>query len=104
MAKKHLWYGLTGTVGMSATTIASAQVGDPLPVVIPALVAGAAVAGHHITERRAESDDQEDDRDDTIDLEDPSDSGGSDDLSEQVEQAADAEGRTVVVIEEDHAA
>jgi len=61
MADRLLWYGLTGTVGMGATTIASAVVGDPIPVVIPAIIAFGSIALHHVRQRDAgESDaDQE---------------------------------------------
>ncbi len=45
-------YGLVGTIGVSSSTIASAVVGDPFPVVVPSIVAGAVVAGHHLRERR----------------------------------------------------
>ncbi|QLH77189.1 hypothetical protein HZS55_07725 [Halosimplex rubrum] len=68
-------YGLVGTIGVSASTIASAIVGDPFPVVVPSIAAGALVAGHHLRERR---DDQgagveEPDEDDTdrVDVGDP---------------------------------
>lgn len=42
-----LGYGLTLTIGIGATTIAAAVVGNPIPVVIPAGVAGGAVGVHH---------------------------------------------------------
>ncbi|MFC7138781.1 hypothetical protein ACFQMA_02880 [Halosimplex aquaticum] len=59
-------YGLTGTIGISGSTIASAIVGDPFPVVVPAIAAGAVIAGHHLRERRADRDAAgvEDDQDD----------------------------------------
>jgi len=41
-------YGLLGTIGVSASTIASAIVGKPFPVVVPILFAGIAVAAHHV--------------------------------------------------------
>jgi len=49
-------YGLLGTIGVSASTIASAIVGQPFPVVVPVLFAAAVVAGHHV--RTKDSDDQ----------------------------------------------
>ncbi len=59
-------YGLTGTIGVSGSTIASAIVGDPFPVVVPTIAAGAVVALHHVRNRDAgagveQDDDQEDD-------------------------------------------
>lgn len=91
MTRKHLWYGLTATVGMGATTIASAQVGDPLPVVVPALVAGGSIAAHHIMERRDEPAGE-------LDLADPTD---GQDLGDDLEDIdLDLDGRRVVVIEE----
>jgi len=52
-------YGLLGTIGISASTIASAIVGKPFPVVVPMLFAALAVAAHHV--RTKDSDDQLDD-------------------------------------------
>ena len=39
------------TIGISATTISAAVIGDPLPVVGPAVAAGLLVAGHHVHQR-----------------------------------------------------
>ena len=51
-------YGLLGTIGVSASTIASAVVGQPFPVVVPMLFAAAVVAGHHV--RTKDTDDADD--------------------------------------------
>jgi len=65
---RTLGYGLVGTIGVSGSTIASALVGDPFPVVVPAIVAGAVVASHHVRHRQADRDgagvEQGDDQDD----------------------------------------
>lgn len=53
-------YALTATVGVGATTISAALVGDPIPVVIPAAVAAVAIGGHHLRYDRADDVDQED--------------------------------------------
>jgi len=45
---KLLAYGHILTVGVGAATIAAAVVGEPIPVVTPAVAAGLAVAVHHI--------------------------------------------------------
>ncbi|GGN92804.1 MULTISPECIES: hypothetical protein [Haloarcula] len=57
--ERTLSYGLVGTIGVSASTIASAVVGDPFPVVVPALVGGAVIAGHHVRHRQQTSDQTE---------------------------------------------
>lgn len=57
-------YGLLGTIAISASTIASAVVGEPFPVVVPMLFAGFAVAAHHVWTKDTsypEPDDQLDD-------------------------------------------
>ena len=56
-----LSYGLIGTVGVSASTIASTVVGDPFPVVVPAIVAAGSIGAHHVKERDTTSgaDDQD---------------------------------------------
>ncbi|WP_206039148.1 hypothetical protein [Halomicrobium mukohataei] len=41
-------YGLVGTIGVSASTVASAVVGKPFPVVVPTVCAAAVVAVHHV--------------------------------------------------------
>jgi len=41
-------YGLVGTIGISASTIASAVVGRPFPVVVPTVCAAVVVAVHHV--------------------------------------------------------
>lgn len=46
-----LSYGLVGTIGISASTISAAIVGDPFPVVVPAIVAAAVIAAHHVRNR-----------------------------------------------------
>jgi|AntDeeMinimDraft_5_1070356.scaffolds.fasta_scaffold02331_5 hypothetical protein len=51
-----LSYLLVGTIGLGATTIASAVVGDPLPVVLPAMLAVLGVAGHYHQHRDADDD------------------------------------------------
>lgn len=51
-----LSYLLIATIGLGATTIASAVVGDPLPVVLPALLAVLGVAVHY---HQQQSDDEE---------------------------------------------
>ena len=43
-------YVLTGTVGVGATTIAAAIVGNPVPVVIPAGLAAVGIGAHHMRE------------------------------------------------------
>ncbi|MBO4249524.1 hypothetical protein IL252_17085 [Halomicrobium sp. IBSBa] len=52
-----LGYGLLGTIGVSASTIASALVGQPFPVVVPTIFAAAVVAAHHV--RTNDSDDDQ---------------------------------------------
>ncbi|EMA34382.1 hypothetical protein [Haloarcula japonica] len=56
-----LSYGLVATIGVSASTIASAVIGDPFPVVVPAIVAAGVIGVHHVKERdtAAGADDQE---------------------------------------------
>jgi hypothetical protein len=56
-----LSYGLMGVIGVSASTIAAAVIGSPLPVVSPAVVAGGIIAAHHVHERedREDASDQE---------------------------------------------
>ncbi|GGM40379.1 hypothetical protein [Haloarcula argentinensis] len=56
-----LSYGLVGTIGVSASTIASAIVGDPFPVVVPAIVAAGVIGAHHVKERDTDAgaDDQD---------------------------------------------
>ncbi|MBX0325579.1 hypothetical protein EGH21_21375 [Halomicroarcula sp. F13] len=49
--ERTLSYGLVGTIGVSASTISAAVVGDPFPVVVPALVGGTVIAGHHVRHR-----------------------------------------------------
>lgn len=59
-----LGYGLTGTIGLAGTTIAAAIVGNPIPVVVPAVAAGGAIAAHHIHQSRdADAVEQTDDTD-----------------------------------------
>jgi len=41
-------YGLLGTVGLGASTIAASVAGEPLPVVLPAIGAGLAIGAHHV--------------------------------------------------------
>ncbi|EMA25303.1 hypothetical protein C442_02556 [Haloarcula amylolytica JCM 13557] len=50
-----------GVIGVSGSTIASAVVGDPFPVVVPAIVAAAVIGAHHVKERdtTAGADDQD---------------------------------------------
>jgi|GEM_PF-1636339 len=55
-----LSYLLVGTIGLGATTIAAAVVGDPLPVMLPAVLAVLGVAGHYHMHSDA---DQENDAD-----------------------------------------
>ncbi|WP_459192089.1 hypothetical protein [Halosimplex sp. J119] len=57
--ERTLGYGLVGTIGVSGSTIASAIVGDPFPVVVPAVVAFAVIALHHLRQRQADADDVE---------------------------------------------
>ena len=52
-------YVLTGTIGVGSSTIASAIVGDPFPVVVPAAVAGLGIAAHHVRERDREATDDD---------------------------------------------
>jgi hypothetical protein len=56
-----LTYGLMGVIGVSASTIAAAVIGSPLPVVSPAVVAGGVIAAHHAQQKdtTAGADDQE---------------------------------------------
>ncbi|MDQ2073494.1 hypothetical protein RBH20_13200 [Haloarcula sp. H-GB4] len=56
-----LSYGLVGTIGVSASTIASAVVGDPFPVVVPAIIAAGVIGAHQVKERdtAAGADDQD---------------------------------------------
>jgi len=54
-------YALLGTIGISASTIASAIVGQPFPVVVPMVFAAAVVAAHHV--RTKDTGDQLDDND-----------------------------------------
>ncbi|WP_336358494.1 hypothetical protein [Haloarcula sp. CGMCC 1.6347] len=55
-----LSYGLMGVIGVSASTIAAAVIGSPLPVVSPAVVAGGVIAAHHAQQKdTAGADDQE---------------------------------------------
>ncbi|ELZ30588.1 hypothetical protein C475_00560 [Halosimplex carlsbadense 2-9-1] len=68
---RTLGYGLVGTIGVSASTIASAIIGDPFPVVVPSIVAGAVVAGHHLRERRAGDGVEHDHADDQEESDDP---------------------------------
>mgnify|MGYP007042728314 CR=1 FL=1 len=49
-------YGLVGTIGVSASTIASAVVGRPFPVVVPTVCAAVVVAVHHV--KTKDTDDQ----------------------------------------------
>ncbi|ACV46590.1 MULTISPECIES: hypothetical protein [Halomicrobium] len=57
-----LGYGLLGTIGVSASTIAAAVVGQPFPVVVPTIFAAAVVAAHHVRTKDSDpSDDQLDD-------------------------------------------
>ncbi|EMA20097.1 hypothetical protein [Haloarcula argentinensis] len=58
---RTLSYGLVGCIGISASTIASAVVGDPFPVVVPAIVAAGVIGAHHVRERdtAAGADDQD---------------------------------------------
>ena len=53
-----LGYGLLGTIGVSASTIASALVGQPFPVVVPTIFAAAVVAAHHVRTNDSDTDDQ----------------------------------------------
>ena len=46
-----LSYGLVGTIGVSASTISAAIVGNPFPVVVPAIVAAGVIGAHHVRER-----------------------------------------------------
>ena len=56
-----LSYGLMGVIGVSGSTIAAAEIGSPLPVVSPAVVAGGVIAAHHVRQQEttAGADDQE---------------------------------------------
>ena len=56
-----LSYGLVGTIGVSASTISAAIVGDPFPVVVPAIAAAGVIGAHHVKERDtvAGADDQD---------------------------------------------
>ncbi|RLM32083.1 hypothetical protein, partial [Haloarcula sp. Atlit-120R] len=47
--------------GVSAATISAAEIGSPLPVVSPTVVAGGVIAAHHAREKEtaAGADDQE---------------------------------------------
>ncbi|WP_146417597.1 hypothetical protein [Haloarcula hispanica] len=56
-----LSYGLMGVIGVSGSTIAAAEIGSPLPVVSPAVVAGGVIAAHHAQQKdtAAGDDDQE---------------------------------------------
>lgn len=56
---RTLSYGLIGTIGVSASTITSALVGNPFPVVVPAIVGGAVIAGHHVRYRQQADDSSE---------------------------------------------
>nr|WP_206039204.1 hypothetical protein [Halomicrobium mukohataei] len=51
---------MLGTIGISASTIASALVGQPFPVVVPTIFAAAVVAAHHVRTNDS-ADDQLDD-------------------------------------------
>jgi len=64
-----LSYLLVGTIGLGATTIASAIVGDPLPVMLPAVLAVLGVAGHYHQNRDA-TDDEADQTDVSAAIED----------------------------------
>ena len=55
---RTLSYGLMGVIGVSASTIAAAVIGDPVPVVSPAVLAGGIIAAHHV--RQQETDDATD--------------------------------------------
>jgi hypothetical protein len=46
-----LSYGLMGVIGVSASTIAAAVIGEPLPVVSPVVVAGGIIAAHHAQQK-----------------------------------------------------
>jgi len=46
-----LSYGLVGSIGVSASTISAAIVGDPFPVVVPAIAAAGVISAHHVKER-----------------------------------------------------
>ncbi|MBV0903909.1 hypothetical protein [Haloarcula salina] len=46
-----LSYGLVGTIGVSASTISAAVVGDPFPVVVPAVAATGVIGAHHVRDR-----------------------------------------------------
>jgi len=48
-----LSYGLMGVIGVSGSTIAAAEIGSPLPVVSPAVVAGGVIAAHHAQQKDA---------------------------------------------------
>ncbi|WP_135363855.1 hypothetical protein [Halosimplex halophilum] len=86
---RTLGYGLVGTIGVSASTIASAVVGDPFPVVVPSIAAGAVVAGHHLRERRDARDAQlEDDRGESDQEDDPDRVDVGDPLGMHDEEAA----------------
>jgi len=50
-------YGLIGVIGISASTIASAIVGQPFPVVVPTICAAIVVAVHHVRTRDTDPDD-----------------------------------------------
>lgn len=53
-----LSYALVLTIGIAATTISAAVVGQPIPVFVPAVVGFLAVAGHHVFTRESNSDDR----------------------------------------------
>jgi len=50
-----LSYGLMGVIGVSASTIASAVIGDPVPVVSPAVLAGGIIAAHHVRQQETDA-------------------------------------------------
>ena len=50
-----LSYALVLTIGIAATTISAAVVGEPIPVFVPAVVGFLAVAGHHVFTRESSS-------------------------------------------------
>ncbi|SDW25060.1 hypothetical protein SAMN05443574_102130 [Haloarcula vallismortis] len=58
-----LSYGLMGVIGVSASTIAAAVIGSPLPVVSPAVVAGGVIAAHHVREQETDEASDQDVRD-----------------------------------------
>jgi len=50
-----LSYGLMGVIGASASTIAAAIIGSPLPVVSPAVLAGGIIAAHHVRQQETDA-------------------------------------------------